>query len=150
MPEGESRRDFLADLAMVVTIVPGAGVLAHHVLRFLIPPPETRQEKALLAKLADLPVGSGRLFKGVHGNDLIAVRLGEKDVKVFSSICTHLGCHVQWDAQAKNFLCPCHMGRFDTSGKVISGPPPAPLPAFPTKVDGESVFVVVPAKEAQG
>jgi cytochrome b6-f complex iron-sulfur subunit len=84
----------------------------------------------------------------VHGNDLIAVRVGSREVKVFSSVCTHLGCAVEWDPIEGNFLCPCHMGRFDTNGEVIAGPPPTALPAYETKVDGDNVFVVVPVKEA--
>jgi len=148
MSEGKSRRDFLANLAMATTILPGSIVAAGYALRVLVPPRRGGEQEVLLGKLDQMPEGGGKLFKNVYGNDLIAVRLSDDKVKVFSSLCTHLGCHVHWDAIENNFLCPCHMGRFDANGNVIAGPPPAALLDFPTKVDGDKVFVVVPVQEA--
>ncbi len=148
MSRGDSsRREFLANLAMAATILPGLGAGAAYVFRFLIPQPEQRVREVLLEKLDNLPVGASRLYKKVLGNDLIAVRVSDRQIRVFSSICTHLGCHVQWDPTEKNFLCPCHMGRFDTAGKVIAGPPPAPLPSFAIRIEGGNVFVEVPVRE---
>jgi len=148
MKQADSRREFLANLAMAATVIPGFGVGARYVVRYLIPASERRTAEVLLEKLSRLPVGESRLFRHVLGNDLITVRVKEDDVKAFSSICTHLGCHVQWDPTAGNFLCPCHMGRFDTSGKVIAGPPPSPLVSFATRIEGDSIFVTVPVEEA--
>ena len=147
-PKAASRRDLLSNLALAVTVIPGFGVAARHALRYLVPARVTRVEEVLVGKMSSLPQGSSRVLSNVYGNDLIAVRVGENEVKVFSSICTHLGCAVHWDAQAGNFLCPCHQGRFDTNGNVIAGPPPAPLPSFPTRMDGDNVFVTVPVEEA--
>lgn len=53
---------------------------------------------------------------------------------VLSALCTHKGCAVAWNAGAKQFQCPCHGGKFDVSGRVLGGPPPAPLPPLPVKV----------------
>lgn len=142
-----NRREFLVNLILGLSVIPGFAWAARHVLRYLVPPKSQRTTEVLLTRLADLPVGSGREFKGVLGNDLIAARLPSGDVRVFSSICTHLGCHVQWDQVAGNFLCPCHLGRFDTEGKVLAGPPPTPLPAFPVRMAGKDVYVTVPVKE---
>lgn len=44
-----------------------------------------------------------------------------------SATCTHLGCHVRWEADTKHFKCPCHGGTYDRAGNVVSGPPPRPL-----------------------
>lgn len=148
MSLNNSRRDFLANLAMVASLVPGFGLAAAYAIRFLVPPSERRTEQVLLGRLGDLKVGASRTLENVHGNDLIAIRLGEREIKVFSAICTHLGCRVQWDPVAGNFLCPCHMGRFDTTGKVIAGPPPRPLPSFPVLIEGDNVFAVVRIKGA--
>lgn len=60
-----------------------------------------------------------------------------------SSQCTHLGCLVNWDANRKEFLCPCHGGRYDVLGRPISGPPPAPLAVLPLKVEGDMIHVGV-------
>lgn len=51
-----------------------------------------------------------------------------------SAICTHKGCPVAWNAGAKQYQCPCHGGKFDPAGRVVGGPPPAPLPSLPVKV----------------
>lgn len=46
---------------------------------------------------------------------------------VFSATCSHLGCTVTWHAEQALFRCPCHGGRFGPDGRVLGGPPPAPL-----------------------
>lgn len=52
----------------------------------------------------------------------------------FSVHCTHLGCPVQWVADARLFLCPCHGGVFNGDGTVAAGPPPKPLSHYPVRV----------------
>ncbi len=71
------------------------------------------------------------------------VKTGDTDVTALSSICTHLGCRVSWDAEAEELRCPCHGGVFDRSGVVKAGPPPAPLAKLRTKIDGEHVLVQI-------
>ena len=36
--------------------------------------------------------------------------------------CTHLGCRVSWDSEAKELRCPCHGGTYDHLGVVKGGP----------------------------
>lgn len=52
-----------------------------------------------------------------------------------SASCTHRGCEVSWDGGGREFVCPCHSGRFDAQGKRTGGPPRKPLPVLPTQVD---------------
>jgi len=59
----------------------------------------------------------------------------------FSSVCSHLGCIVDWDSQKEEFVCPCHGGRYDINGNVIGGPPPAPLDNLPIETRDGKIFV---------
>jgi cytochrome b6-f complex iron-sulfur subunit len=61
------------------------------------------------------------------------------DLRAFSAVCTHLGCIVQWKKDQGIFLCPCHAGKFDPNGNVISGPPPKPLPRYALKVEENKI-----------
>jgi menaquinol-cytochrome c reductase iron-sulfur subunit len=71
----------------------------------------------------------------------VYVKRSGNDFTVFSNICTHLGCGVKWDEQRKNFLCPCHGAVFDADGKVVAGPPPAPMTRLAHKVQNGKVYV---------
>lgn len=142
------RRDFLANAVMALALIPGFAFAANYVRRYLVPAGGRATGEILLTQLGDLPVGASRTFKDVMGNDLLAIRPAPREVRVFSSVCTHLGCQVGWDSREKNFLCPCHVGRFDTSGKVVAGPPPAPLQSYVVRLDQEQVYVTVPVAEA--
>ena len=62
-------------------------------------------------------------------------------VKALSSTCTHLGCRVSWDAEAKQLKCPCHGGVYDRTGAVVAGPPPAPLASLMTRIDAGQVLI---------
>ena len=62
---------------------------------------------------------------------------------VFSAVCSHLGCLVNYHKGKKEFLCPCHGGRYDLSGRNIAGPPPAPLTELPHRVENGMVMVGV-------
>jgi Rieske Fe-S protein len=68
------------------------------------------------------------------------VKSGE-GVKALSSTCTHLGCRVSWDAEAKQLKCPCHGGVYDRTGAVVAGPPPAPLASLMTRIDAGQVLI---------
>ena len=59
-------------------------------------------------------------------NDVICYRDG-KDLRFYSSRCTHLGCKLSLKESAR-LVCPCHGSRFDAvTGAVLSGPAVDPL-----------------------
>lgn len=45
----------------------------------------------------------------------------------FSTVCPHLGCAIDFDAEGDCFRCPCHRSRFDLDGAVTEGPAPRGL-----------------------
>ena len=61
----------------------------------------------------------------------------------FSNICTHLGCPAGWQEDEGLFLCPCHGGKYDKTGKNIGGPPPRPLPVYEAKFEGDDLLISV-------
>ena len=70
-------------------------------------------------------------------------RTGERDFIAFAVNCTHLGCPVNWRADAELFLCPCHGGVYYADGSVAGGPPPRALTRYSVRiVDGSRVQVL--------
>jgi len=76
---------------------------------------------------------------GLAFGDATVVISYKGGLRAFSAICTHLGCIVQWKKDEGVFLCPCHAGKFDPDGNVISGPPPKPLSQYQVKVEGNNI-----------
>jgi len=82
-------------------------------------------------------------YETVDAQVVFLIKAASGGVRALSSTCTHLGCHVNYDAAGKVFKCPCHGGTYSAEGKVIAGPPPRPLTELPVRVDGAQVFVQV-------
>jgi cytochrome b6-f complex iron-sulfur subunit len=88
-----------------------------------------------------LDAGSVLLFK--FGADP-AMLIHHKDGQwvAFDSVCSHLGCTVQYHPDEQLIKCACHGGTYDPrTGANISGPPPKPLTKFKVKVSKGSVLV---------
>jgi Rieske Fe-S protein len=47
------------------------------------------------------------------------INRGGGDFSVFTTVCPHLGCAVQWRGDADTFVCPCHGSRFAKDGDRI-------------------------------
>jgi len=68
-------------------------------------------------------------------------RIKADELIAISATCTHLGCIVSWDEEEHIFKCPCHNGKYDPEGKVISGPPPKPLRRHPVKIEDDKILL---------
>lgn len=40
-------------------------------------------------------------------------------VLALSAICPHLGCLVNWSPSQQQFICPCHLSRFEANGQPL-------------------------------
>jgi thiosulfate dehydrogenase [quinone] large subunit len=93
-----------------------------------------------IAKVTAIPVGQAKSFTDpATQSPAWLVHTGQASFVAFSAICTHAGCAVSYDPSNTVFICPCHGGVYDArTGKVLQGPPPAPLQAIGVQVaDGE-------------
>ncbi len=88
-----------------------------------------------------IPEGASMIM-AVRNRPIIVVH-SKKGFKTFNATCTHLGCMVKWDESANRFICPCHQGQYDENGKVIAGPPPAPLIEHDMSVEGNKVIIML-------
>jgi cytochrome b6-f complex iron-sulfur subunit len=57
-----------------------------------------------------------------------------------SSICTHLGCVVNYSSE--QFECPCHGSRFNAAGYVLKGPAKQPLNYLELTLSPEGTVVL--------
>jgi len=112
------------------------------VIRYLIPPrqAEAAAKRVVAAKVGELAPNSAKLFR-FGSTPALLVNTADGELRAFSAICTHLTCTVNYEGDTGTLYCPCHNGRFDLSGNVLSGPPPRPLDAFEVEVSGGDIFV---------
>lgn len=92
--------------------------------------------------LVDLHNPIARQVDGSTGKVAAYVRCVSGDTfQVFSVHCTHLGCPVNWFAEAGLFMCPCHGGVFYADGSHASGPPPRGLYQLEHRVEKGRLMV---------
>jgi len=77
-------------------------------------------------------------------------RTGKGEIVAISATCRHLGCIVSWVPEKKIFQCPCHNGKYDAEGRVISGPPPGPLKRHKTKIEDGKIWLSTETVPYQG
>jgi cytochrome b6-f complex iron-sulfur subunit len=94
-----------------------------------------------VGRVDQLPPGGG-LRASLGGDDSTVVVNVDGTVRAFLAVCTHEGCPLGWNAQQHLIRCPCHGGAYDTNGKVVSGPPPAPLTELRTVIDHGTIYVL--------
>lgn len=142
-PESPGRRRFLRFL-MSFSVVSTISIIAAPIVGFLIPPRVQSSGgggRVLAGTLTDIPAGTGVVV--AMGSKPVIVTNTEAGVTAFSAVCTHLGCIVGYDPVVRQIVCPCHDGHFNaSSGVVISGPPPRPLPPVATAIEEDQVFLL--------
>lgn len=137
-----ARRDFAKFLVLTSgAFAVGQGwIAAQHLLRRNRPKPG----RVKIASLADVPIGSTRMFNYPGDHDAcLLIRPREGVLLAYSQECTHLSCAVVPNLEKGVLHCPCHEGYFDLeTGRNIAGPPPRPLPKIELEVVGDDVFAI--------
>jgi cytochrome b6-f complex iron-sulfur subunit len=141
-PDRPSRRSFL-DWLLGASGIGTVAAVVYPVVHFVFPPPRPKGRSrgaVLAAQAAELPPGSAKVFP-FGTKPAILVRTPQGEWRAFSAKCTHLSCTVTYRDDMNMIWCPCHDGRFDLTGKNVSGPPPRPLSQYTVVVEGEEVYV---------
>ena len=122
------------------------AVIIYPLAKYLIPPEQAEAEPDALnaGKIENFPVGSSKIFK-FGKKPMILVRSKTGNFHALSATCTHLDCVVQFRGDMDAIWCACHNGKYDLSGRNISGPPPKPLTPFVVKLVKGEIFVSKPA-----
>ncbi len=142
----ETRRDWLAKVAMGMGLFLSYGTLAVQSLLFLVPKqlkPKTR--RLFVGSVDQYRIGSVASVYDLEGNEIL-VKRSETGFDAYSSTCPHLGCKVNWMPEKREFFCPCHRGVFNADGMAISGPPADAkqhLFRVPLRVEGGVVYLEV-------
>jgi Rieske Fe-S protein len=131
-----------------VEVLLGGGLAAsvisfvYPVLRYLVPPavPNLGGDEIVACKVGDLRPNSAKIFRFGSRPGLVLLT-AEGQYRALSAVCTHLGCTVQYRNDTRQIWCACHNGRYDLSGRNISGPPPRPLEDFEVHIRGTEVVV---------
>jgi cytochrome b6-f complex iron-sulfur subunit len=120
------RRNFV-DIFLGGSLLATIAAFLYPVVRYVLPSRSSVgggvQKSVVAAKAGELPPNSAKVFKFGSG------------------VCTHLTCTVRFDAETGTLFCPCHNGRFDLGGNVLSGPPPRPLETFAVETSGADIIV---------
>lgn len=86
-----------------------------------------RRAPTKVRRSQQLNPGEGAVIRGK--TPLAQYRDRNGALHVYSAICTHLGCTVEWNESEESFDCPCHGSRFSFAGKVVNGPANDNLPS---------------------
>jgi Rieske Fe-S protein len=91
-----------------------------------------------LTSTSEILVGSGKIFPLPK---VVVTQPTAGEYKAFSAVCTHMGCIVNQISNG-TIDCPCHGSQYSIStGAVVAGPAPRPLPAMHIKIAGDSIFL---------
>ena len=139
--KGKSRREFLNDILLGGF---GAWMLAilYPVISYLDPPKskQVKVSQVSIGKNSEMEKNSGKIIR-FGEKPVLVIKKADGEYSAFMAECTHLNCTVQYRKDLGEIYCACHNGKYDLNGKVVSGPPPAPLQKYEVALKGEEVFV---------
>jgi hypothetical protein len=81
-----------------------------------------------MPELSELTAGDGKIVR-FEGEKIGISRSADGQLHAVNPVCTHMKCDVSWNLAEQSWDCPCHGGRFDCKGKLLTGPPSTDLEA---------------------
>ncbi len=76
-------------------------------------------EWVAVARVADVPPGSAVRFSTAAFDGYVVNDGGQ--LRALSSVCTHMGCTLQFRPAFEDLRCPCHGASFDLAGELANG-----------------------------
>ena len=97
------------------------------------------------AALGDLAQGAPHLVQ-TEGTQLVLVRVGDQ-VHAIGAVCSHQGGPLaQGKLSGTRLACPWHGWMYDVrTGQCVFPGRGAAVPSYPVRVEGDAVFVELPA-----
>ncbi len=84
----------------------------------------------------------GQALVQAGSNTLLVARTGASTFTALTAICTHEACVIT-NGEGGAFVCPCHGSRFDSGGRVLTGPAVTSLRSFATAFSGNSLTITI-------
>ena len=102
------------------------------------PPSSTLSVDLSLSKYSALNSGGSSMLI----QNILVINTGQ-NIVALSSICTHQGCTVGYNAAKVDIECPCHGSVFSTSGSVLMGPAFTALQSYPVTRSGTVLTITL-------
>lgn len=136
-----TKRDFLKFILGGGLTALAASILLP-ILEYMKPPRQGEVEISSVkaCKLSEIEKDGSRIVK-FGTKPVVLVRTANDELRAFAATCTHLDCTVQYRKDFGLIWCACHNGKYDLSGRNISGPPPRPLDEFRVVVQGDDILI---------
>ena len=154
-----SRRDFLKAGGSVAAAVPMAASTSAEAAGGDVGRATLLYPVKAIGRESTIKAGEATSFAYPDASSpCVAVKLGtpapggvgpNKDIVAYSTLCTHMGCPVSFDAATKAFKCPCHFSMFDAEkeGQMICGQATENLPRIVLRYDEKTGTVSAVAVE---
>jgi Rieske Fe-S protein len=104
------------------------------------PSAATSSAASPLAESAAVRAGAPLPVTLPDGRPAFLVR-ADDGIQLLDGTCTHAACAIAWEAGPKAFLCPCHLSRFDVTGRVLTPPATDSLPHIPVREADGHVYL---------
>ena len=96
-----------------------------------------------LDKVEKLKTVGGSVMLKVKDTNILFIRDSETTIRALDPVCTHLGCIVAFNNEAKRIDCPCHGSKYDLDGNVVHGPSNKPLKKYEASISGDRILIDV-------
>jgi len=77
---------------------------------------------------------------GLSISDEVILYKTNKELKVYSARCTHLGCKIN-QIEGDEIVCPCHGSRYNFEGKPVKGPSIKNLKELKFELEGNDILI---------